>query len=112
MDLEAIRARCSQNIAEIVDNPREFFRVQQILRDRADLLAEVDRLLEVMTIPNITPDTTSSSMFIRTLQEHERGQPVNTQDLINALMWRVANQRREIARLHEKGAHSAEGKSE
>lgn len=44
LDLEAIRARCSQHITEIVDNPREYYRVQQILRDRMTLLAEVDRL--------------------------------------------------------------------
>lgn len=46
VDVEAIRARASKNIAEIVDNPREYYRVQQILRDRSDLLREVDRLLE------------------------------------------------------------------
>ena len=64
------------------------------------LNAEIARLREVLTIPNITPDTTSSALFIRTLTEHEKGQPVNAQDLINALMWRVKNQRKEIARLH------------
>lgn len=63
--------------------------------------AAYERLLEILTIPNITPDTTSSAMFLRTLREHEKCQPVNVQDLINALMWRVGNQRREIARLHE-----------
>jgi len=47
MDLETIRARCSQPITEIVASPRDYFRVQQILRDRADLLAEVERLLTV-----------------------------------------------------------------
>jgi len=61
---------------------------------------EIDRLREVLTIPLITPDTTSSAFFIRVLSEHEKGLPVNTQDLINALMWRVRNQKREIARLH------------
>lgn len=44
MDLEAIRARCSQPVTEIVASPRDYFRVQQLLRDRADLLAEVDKL--------------------------------------------------------------------
>lgn len=44
IDVEAIRARCSQNVTEIVDNPREYYRLQQILRDRESLLAEVDRL--------------------------------------------------------------------
>lgn len=41
-DLEAIRARCAQSITEIVASPSEYFRVQQILRDREDLLALVD----------------------------------------------------------------------
>lgn len=69
--------------------------------DAARLEAEIDRLTEILTIPNITLDTTSSAMFVRTLNEHEKGLPVNTQDLINALMWRVRNQRKEIARLLE-----------
>lgn len=43
-NVAAIRARCAQNITEVVANPAEFYRVQQILRDRVDLLAEVDRL--------------------------------------------------------------------
>lgn len=42
--IEDIRARCSESITEIVSNPREYYRVQTILRDRAVLLAEVDRL--------------------------------------------------------------------
>lgn len=42
--IDAIRARCAENITEIVSHPAEYYRVQQILRDRADLLAEVDRL--------------------------------------------------------------------
>lgn len=63
---------------------------------------EIDRLREVLTIPLITPDTTSSAFFIRVLSEHEKGLPVNAMDLINALMWRVKNQRKEIARLHER----------
>lgn len=62
---------------------------------------EIERLREVLTIPTITPDTTSSALFLRVLQENEKGQPVNGQDLINALSWRVRNQRKEIARLNE-----------
>lgn len=73
---------------------------------------DYERLHEILTIPNIVSDTTSSAMILRTLREHEAGLPVNAQDLINALMWRVANQRREIARLHGKGVHSAQGQSE
>ena len=60
---------------------------------------EIERLREVLTIPNITPETIHPAVFLRTLTEHDKGQPVNTQDLINALMWRVRNQRRELARL-------------
>jgi UDP-N-acetylmuramate-alanine ligase len=44
LDLEAIRQRVTTNIVEIVANPREYYRIQQVLRDRADLLAECDRL--------------------------------------------------------------------
>ena len=43
-DIEAIRARCAQSVTEIVASPSEYFRVQQILRDRRDLLALVDEL--------------------------------------------------------------------
>jgi hypothetical protein len=65
---------------------------------------EIERLREVLTIPLITPEASSSALFIRVLSEHEKGQPVNGQDLINALMWRIGNQRREIARLQAKRA--------
>lgn len=44
MSLSEIKARADQSITEIVDNPREYYRVQQILRDRAFLLAEVERM--------------------------------------------------------------------
>jgi len=40
--------------------------------------------------------------FAAVLHEAEKGRPVNGQDLINALWWRVRNQRREISRLHER----------
>ena len=46
VDVEAIRARVSNSVTEIAANPREYFRIQQILRDRSDLLREVDHLLE------------------------------------------------------------------
>jgi hypothetical protein len=45
MDLKSIRARCSESVTDMVSSPSEYYRSQQILRDRADLLAEVDRLL-------------------------------------------------------------------
>lgn len=71
------------------------------------IVGAIDELLhlrEVLTFPIITPEASSHALFIRVLSEHEKGQPVNGQDLINALMWRVKNQRREIARLQEKRA--------
>lgn len=61
---------------------------------------EIERLREVVTIPLITPEA-PPGFYLRVLTEHEKGQPVNAQDLINALMWRVKNQKREIARLNE-----------
>lgn len=70
------------------------------LCERDRLRAEVERLREVVTIPLITPEA-PPGFYFRVLTEHEKGQPVNAQDLINALMWRVKNQRREIARFHE-----------
>lgn len=68
----------------------------------ANATQEIAQLREVLTIPLITPDTTSCAFFLRVLSEHEKGLPVNGQDLINALMWRVNNQRKEIARLQAK----------
>lgn len=62
---------------------------------------EIERLQEVLTFPLITSEASSSALFIRVLSEHEKGQPVNGQDLINALMWRVGNQRRELARQNQ-----------
>jgi hypothetical protein len=64
---------------------------------------EIERLREVVTIPLITPESSSSStLCIRVLAEHEKGLPVNAQDLINALMWRVKNQREQLARLNRR----------
>lgn len=67
--------------------------------DAAALEAEIERLREIATVPLLTPETTDSALFLRVLKEYEKGRPVNTQDLINALAWRVNNQRREIKRL-------------
>lgn len=41
-----IRARTAQNVTDIVSSPREYFRVQQVLRDREDLLHAYDMLAE------------------------------------------------------------------
>jgi len=40
------------------------------------------------------------SQFAGILKAAESGDTVNTMDLINALWWRVNNQKREIARMH------------
>lgn len=40
--LDEIRARCALPVTEVVANPREYFRVQTILRDRAELLRLLD----------------------------------------------------------------------
>jgi len=62
---------------------------------------EIERLREVVTIPIITPEA-PPGVYFRVLAEHEKGQPVNAQDLINALMWRVKNQREQLARLNRR----------
>lgn len=51
--------------------------------------------------PELRPDS-PDIQFADVLKELDRGVPVNTQDAINALQWTRQNQRREIARLHEK----------
>jgi hypothetical protein len=63
--------------------------------------AQIERLREVVTFPIITPEA-PSTLHIRILAEHEKGLPVNAQDLINALMWRVKNQREQLARLNRR----------
>jgi hypothetical protein len=65
------------------------------------IVDEYDRLREVTTFPLITPEA-PPGLYLRVLAEHEKGQPVNAQDLINALMWRVKNQREQLARLNRR----------
>lgn len=64
------------------------------------LIREIERLQETLACPRLTADA-PTDQFAAVLSDHEKGQPVNGQDLINALMWRVRNQRKEIARLNE-----------
>lgn len=40
--------------------------------------------------------------FAAVLKEYERGEPISASDLINALSWRVRNQRKRIADLEHK----------
>lgn len=62
---------------------------------------EIERLRETLTFPRITPEAPAEQLMA-ILHDHDKGLPVNAQDLINALAWRVRNQRREIAKLHER----------
>jgi hypothetical protein len=55
--IEDIRARAAQPVTEIVANPREYYRVQQLLRDRADLLAYYDELRTPTEQCNCPPGT-------------------------------------------------------
>lgn len=43
--LDEIRARCALPVTELVNNPREYLRVQTILRDRAELLRLLDECM-------------------------------------------------------------------
>lgn len=63
--------------------------------------AELDRLNDILTFPTLTSDA-STDQFAKVLIEHEKGRPVNGQDLINALMWRIKNQREQLARLNQR----------
>lgn len=62
---------------------------------------EIERLRETLTFPRITPEAPVEQLMA-ILNDHDKGRPVNAQDLINALAWRVRNQRREISKLHER----------
>ena len=66
-----------------------------------DAQAEIERLRETLTYPQITKDA-SPETFKAVLRASDKGDPVNGQDLINALMWRVRNQTREITRLNDR----------
>lgn len=63
--LEDIRARCSQPIQEIVSSPREYYRVQQIMRDRRDLLEMVEKLLEACADSDEYGSGVLSTSFVR-----------------------------------------------
>lgn len=65
------------------------------------LNAEIAQLKETFNYPRLTPDA-PSEQYKAVLHDVDRGLPVNGQDLINALWWRIANQRREINRLNER----------
>jgi len=61
---------------------------------------DYERLRETLTCPRLTPDA-PTDQFAAVLKDWEKGRPVNTQELVNALAWRLGNQRREISRLRE-----------
>jgi hypothetical protein len=88
-------------VAELIEKarkwPRDGFGEGQLFNDLAD---EIERLQEIVTCPRLTI-TAPTEQITAVLRDWDKGRPVNTQDLINALAWRVSNQRREIARLNE-----------
>jgi hypothetical protein len=65
------------------------------------LNAEIERLKETLAYPRLTADA-PTEQYKAVLHDVDKGLPVNGQDLINALWWRIANQRREINRLNER----------
>lgn len=84
----------------------------ELLRDQRDtnlakevatvrrLEAEIERLRETLTYTTLTPNA-PSAQFIAILDAAEKGEPVNAQDLINALWWRVRNQRGELRKKNQ-----------
>lgn len=64
------------------------------------LWADYERLRETTSCPRLTI-TAPTEQITAVLRDWDKGLPVNSQDLINALAWRLNNQRREIARLNE-----------
>lgn len=65
------------------------------------LNAEIAQLKEQLACPRLTADA-PTEQYKAVLDDFEKGIPVNAQDAINALHWRVRNQTREIARLHKR----------
>jgi uncharacterized coiled-coil protein SlyX len=64
---------------------------------------EIERLNEILTCPRLTAEA-PTEQYKAVLADFEKGLPVNGQDAINALHWRVRNQTREIARQLEQQA--------
>jgi hypothetical protein len=65
-----------------------------------DHAREIERLKETLNCPRLTM-TAPVEQIKAVLHDWDKGREVNAQDLINALAWRVSNQRREIAKLNE-----------
>lgn len=65
------------------------------------LWTDYERLRETLTCSRLTL-TAPTEQITAVLRDWEKGRPVNTQDLINALAWRVSNQRQELSKLHER----------
>ena len=80
---------------------RRVWTIQDVTQEPEAAIAEIERLRETLTFPRITPEAPAEQLMA-ILHDYDKGRPVNAQDLINALAWRVRNQRREIAKLHER----------
>lgn len=48
----------------------------------------------------LSPDS-PEGQFAAVFAQAEKGEPVNAQDLINALWWKIRNQRRELQKLND-----------
>lgn len=66
----------------------------------ASAMQESQRLPEILNCPRLTVEAPAEQVKA-VLRDVDKGLPVNGQDLINALWWRVRNQQREIAGLHK-----------
>lgn len=84
------------------------WRLLEAQQNIAGLTAEIERLRNdgvptLVISDTLRPELSADSpdgQYAAVLKEAEKGEPVNTVDLINALWWRLRNQRREIAKLH------------
>lgn len=61
---------------------------------------EIERLREILTYTTLTPNA-PAEQFKAVLDAAEKGEFVNAQDLINALWWRVRNQRGELRKKNQ-----------
>lgn len=93
-------------LVKLEDRSREYV-------DKAMLSAaeELDRLHEILTFPTLPRDP-NPDQCKAVLRNWEKGRPVNGMDLVNALTWRLANQRSEIARLEATCQRYAEAMEE
>lgn len=85
--------------------------IANLRSDIAQLRGELSLAEEGLAEPELRHDS-PEIQFADVYAEYEKGHPVNTQDLINAMAWKIRNQRREIAKLHQhRAAEKSRGES-